>query len=211
MKQKIYCILSLSLAAAACGDETPSGVDGGVVGSPDGSVGNNPPAAPVLGALIDRMGRPGVNTAVTDPFSAAAPSDMKKDEYNVTPAAEWAAKYSTSFAGNIAIYDGLDQNCGNQFAAGPAGAGRYNALAGVLADDRLYVNTAATMCSVYLGVEANATAIIPNMDCGGRTPAYDVIDVTYSVLAIGGVSGVTDGITNDSTFATTFPFFAAPN
>jgi hypothetical protein len=61
-------------------------------------------------------------------------------------------------------------------------------------------------------VEANATTIIPNTDCGGRTPLEDVIDETYSLLAIGATSGVSDGVALDSTVTTdTFPFLAAAN
>ena len=47
--------------------------------------------------------------------------------------------------------------CGNQVLAGPAPvAGRYKALADILADDQLYVNTASGTCNQYLAVEANA-------------------------------------------------------
>ena len=46
---------------------------------------------------------------------------------------QWAGLFKTMIAGNLAILDGLDQNCGNQLlAAGPpAAVGRYDALAGV--------------------------------------------------------------------------------
>ena len=64
-------------------------------------------------------------------------------------------------------------------------------------------------CGQYLGVEANAVGI-PNADCGGRTPEYDVIDTTYSVLAAGVLSGVSDGIVADGKVTTTFPFLAPP-
>jgi hypothetical protein len=85
----------------------------------------------------------------------------------------------------------------------------------VLADDRLYLNTkvgdsGALTCGQYLAVEANATGIVPNQDCGGRTLAYDVIDTTYSALAAGVLSGVTDGVASDGKPTTTFPFLAAP-
>lgn len=199
---KIGLTAAISISSLACGSDDKS----------------NPPvtmtpAPPALGAMIDRMGRPGVNTAVTDPFDAdAAAEDTMKDHYNVAAQDSWSTTYKAQFAGNLAVYDGLDQSCGNQFAAGAmAMAGRYDALAGVLADDQLYLNTGSTSCATYLGVEANATNIIPNTDCGGRKLDYDVIDVTYSVLAIGMVSGVTDGIDNDSTFSANFPFMGAPN
>ena len=69
-------------------------------------------------------------------------------------------------------------------------------------------------CAVYLGVEANATGIIPNADCGGRTLSEDVIDESYSVLAVGATSGVTDGVAADdklSVETTTFPYLAPPS
>ena len=112
----------------------------------------------------------------------------------------------------MAILDALDAIAGNQFAAGEDGS-RYNALSGVLTDDRLYVNTDSAACNVYLGVEANATEIIENTDCGGRTPLYDTVDVSYSVLANGSLGDVGDGISADlqATHSNTvFPFLAAP-
>jgi hypothetical protein len=171
------------------------------------------PAAPALGAVIDRMGRPGVNTALTDPFNTdKTKQDANKDAYNTAEASTWVTTYKPVFAKSIAIYDGLDGTCGNQFAAGMmAAAGRYDALAGVLADDQLYVNTGSGTCTTYLGVEANATGIIPNTDCGGRMLQYDVIKITYSLLAVGKVSGVTDGVTAHSDYSATFPFLAAPH
>ena len=111
-------------------------------------------------------------------------------------------------AGNLAILDSLDTVCGNQLLAGPtATAGRYGTLAGVLADDRIYVNTSSGTCAQYLAVEANAVGI-PNGDCGGRTFAYDTIDTTYSVLAAGALGGVGDGIPRDAdaNHSAEFPF-----
>src|SRR5687767_2639408 len=115
-------LMLLSLAGAACssGDEKPAG----------------PPAAPAVGALIDRMGRPAVNTALTDPFNTtnAAVEDMNKDGYNVAAQSTWADAYKAPFGVSLAIYDSLDRNCGNQVAAGMmAAAGRYDTLAGLLA------------------------------------------------------------------------------
>lgn len=89
--------------------------------------------------------------------------------------------------------------------------GRYATLAGALGDDRLWLNTAATTCGAYLAVEANATGVLPNMDCGGRTLAYDVIDVSYSVLATGMLSGVTDGVAKPNDVdGEIFPYLAPP-
>jgi hypothetical protein len=98
---------------------------------------------------------------------------------------------------------------------------RYATLASVLADDRLWINADATQCTVYLGVEANATKLGPNHDCGGRKPSYEVIKLTYSLAAAGTLPasaelaaqyGVSDGTTQvlEKTTVATFPFLAAP-
>jgi hypothetical protein len=204
--------LSLVLLGCACGSSS-NATDAGGNGTDGGTT--MPPAAPTVGAAIDRMGRAGVNTALTDPFDTnAANEDMMKDMYNHTAKESWSM-WKTNFAKSLAIFDALDKMCGNQFAAGSmAVAGRYDALANVLVDDQLYVDTSHSTCTTYLAVEANATNIIPNADCGGRTPLYNTIDVTYSVLAIGMLSGVSNGITSDAeggANATTFPFLGAPN
>ncbi|MEA2752396.1 MAG: hypothetical protein QOI41_6539, partial [Myxococcales bacterium] len=55
-------------------------------------------------------------------------------------------------------------------------------------------------------------------DCGGRTLAYDVIDITYSIVSTGapGIPGamgtISDGVDKDpvKTAATDFPYLAAP-
>ncbi len=195
---------------------------GGTTGGPDaGDGGPPPPPPPVLGAQIDRLGRPGVNTALTDPFDLEGPTTTEnaaKDAYNAaSDPTKWAASFQSEIEQNLAIINGLDANCENQFAESPTktdgGTSRYDALGGVLVDDELYVNTAATACGQYLAVEANATGIVPNADCGGRTLSYDVIDTTYSVLAIGKLAGVSDGVSEDDHAdkqTATFPFLAPP-
>jgi hypothetical protein len=221
-------------AGAATGGTAGTGTGGTAGGGTGGAAGGNPdggtPAPPMLGQQIDRLGRPGVNTALTDPFDIVAgkSKDQVKDDYNAEAnPAMWSPKFKGYIVTNLAILDALDsrgggspfEGCGNQLAAGPAtdggGATRYDALAGVLADDRLYLNTqvsdAGTLtCGQYLAVEANATNIVPNNDCGGRTLKYDVIDTTYSVLAAGALMGVSDGVGPDGKPTATFPFLAAP-
>lgn len=174
------------------------------------------PAPPALGAQIDRMGRAGVNTAVTDPFNLNSTSKgANQDGYNAAAVpAQWGSQYASRFAGNLAILDSLDTVCGNQLLAGPAPvAGRYNTLSSVLADDQIYINSSSGTCNVYLAVEANAIGITNN-DCGGRTPLVDTIDRTYSVLATGMLAGVTDGVPSDADgthSSTGFPFLLPPN
>src|SRR5688500_11635874 len=116
MNTKIIFSLSLilSLGAVACGDGTSDGADGG---TPDGGVAG-PPAAPALGAQIDRIGRPAVNTALTGPCSTTAKpmQDANKDAYNAAAQASWGTPYTAPFATSLAIFDSLDRNCGNQVA-----------------------------------------------------------------------------------------------
>lgn len=173
-------------------------------------------APPPLGPQIDRMGRAGVNTALTAPFDLnSSTKGATQDAYNAASnPAQWGSQFGARIAANLAIIDSLDGVCGNQLLAGPAPTpGRYATLASVLADDQIYVNTGSGTCDVYLAVEANAVGIA-NSDCGGRTPIVDVIDRTYSVLAIGALAGVSDNVSRDAdaTHSTrTFPFLAQPN
>ncbi len=185
-----------------------------------GSDDSNPPPPRVGAVQIDRMGRAGVNTALTNPFfreSVASEESRHEsilDDYNAAnDPSQWVARFSSLIAPNLAILDGLDGVCGNQVLAGPAPvAGRYKALADILADDQLYVNTASGTCEQYLAVEAKALGIT-NTDCGGRTPLENTIDVTYSVVAVGALSGVTNGVTSDAdgtASLTVFPFLDRP-
>ena len=193
--QVLACALAFG-AMASCGDDDNK---------------NGDPSPPQLGEQIERMGRAAINTALSKPFTASDVRGAAEDVYNAaSDPSQWASMFSAEFASNLAIFDGLDRNCGNQLLAGTSAApGRYDALAGVLADDQLYVNTDSGTCQTYLAVEANALGIT-NDDCGGRTPLYDTIDVSYSVLAAGTLSGVGDGILDDAdsdASITTLPFY----
>jgi hypothetical protein len=184
----------------------------------------NPPMPSVTGALIDRMGRPGVNTALTNPFDLYQPmgatmpesSDTTKDRYNKDGMiAGWTAAWSPAILLHLGILDSLDKNCGNQFAAAPGAVSptRYATLGAILANDALTVNLSRTTCNQYLGAEiafATAGAVAAN-DCGGRTLSMDVIDVTYSALVTSMPTGVTDGNIGQNTMPmAAFPFLAAP-
>jgi hypothetical protein len=216
MKPRLFTIVVVvgALAAfAGCG------------GGDNNGASTTAPPPPALGVnQIDRMGRAGVNTALTNPFFRASVAneetmhEMVQDEYNAAEnPAQWEGMFASEIAASLAVLDGLDRNCGNQLLAKqdaeqPA-PGRYDALAAVLADDQLYVNTASGSCAQYLAVEANAVGIANN-DCGGRTPVEDTIDTTYSLLAVGTLTGVTDGVPRDAdgtASLTAFPFLARPN
>ncbi len=223
---KTLCALSLA-AAAACSSSNDNGTSGTTgAGTTGGTTpGGGIPPVPALGSHeIDRMGRGAVNTALTAPINVFYLGDggtiaepAAKDYYNQSSdPTMWLGQFQGDFAAWLAVYDGLDANCGNQLLAGnPDGGnlGVYGTLAAVLTDDQIYVDTAVTNCTKYLGVELEAIKVLPaGSDCGGRTLSEDIIDETYSALAIGMVSGVTDGVSAkaNSTATTTFPFVGAP-
>jgi hypothetical protein len=171
------------------------------------------PAPPTLGDQIDRMGRPAINTALNSSFSETG-KGAAKDAYNGDKdKAGWSAKYLAEFEKNLAIIDAIDGNCGNQLFADKTKTdkSRYATLAGVLADDRLWVNTKGATCGAYLGVEANATKFLVNTDCGGRKPEYEVMKLSYGALAAGvyDATAVTDGTTAAAkSKVATFPYLA---
>jgi hypothetical protein len=141
---------------------------------------------------IDRMGRPGINTALIDLLASTG----KKDAYNqAANPATWAADFQGEIQANLAALDTLDGTTGNTLLP-PA------ALAPVLVDDRLLVDTSAPSCDAYLAVELGVTG-----QCGGRTLARDVIDDTLGAIVGPGVS---DNVGNDSSFLADFPFIGAP-
>src|SRR5690349_4996812 len=88
-----------------------------------------PPPAPQLGDQIERMGRPTINVAVTNPFNVPAPGtfpnheldrDQTRNKYNTDGnVAMWIPNWKDKLAFTLAIYDGADSVCGNQaFACG---------------------------------------------------------------------------------------------
>ncbi len=216
MTKMLICVACVGMAFSCSDNNNNTTPD--APGTPDAKLPTpdappSTPAKPTLGAQIDRMGRPAVNTALDKTFTPDPMRDPAEDAYNAdTAKASWQTTYTPIFAAQLAILDSIDRNCGNQLLAGAtATAGRYDGLAGALADDQLYVNSASSTCGQYLAVEANATNVVPNDDCGGRKPEYDVIETTYSVLVAGALSGIDDTITNDSTFKASFPYLGDAN
>jgi hypothetical protein len=215
------------------------------------------PAAPTLGAQIDRMGRAAVNTALIRGFDPAG--DATKQAYNEMPTkTEWFAPANVGeIMKNLAFIDVLDSGicgnarcetgetnvtcsadcgattvpsgngCGNQalyngqaMGGGTPMATSYQALATVLADDELYLDTSKMTCALYLAVEFSVVTQSPNSTCGGRAPQYDVIDFSYSMLAMG-IAGfvlpaftpkVPDGVSAHADVSPTdFPFLGTPH
>jgi hypothetical protein len=173
------------------------------------------PPRPATGAPIDRAGRPLTGNALIGLLAPDEVGDRRKEQYNRAAPADWPS-FAPDFEHALALYDGFDGTCGNQWLARPgaAAAGRYRRLALLLADDRLWIDSRAAACRRLFSVEQRALASPPQPadDCGGRTPNEDVVDVFRSLLVLGGRSGIDDGIAHDDRehSATEFPFLAAP-
>jgi hypothetical protein len=206
----LTCLSKLCVNAGT--DSGTPGSDGG--GNPDSGTRDAGPPPPTLGTAIDRAGRPGINLLLTDPFDQSATTKGQQlDSYNQTAITGWSP-FTPWIQSSLGIYDGFDGFCGNQLgAAAPVTATRYQVLAQLLDDDRLYLDTSKTTCVQYFGVELNQFGAA-NADCGGLTPLENAMDTTYSLLITGQLSAISNGITSDAhhTASTTaFPYLAAPN
>jgi len=169
------------------------------------------------GKQVDHMARPFVaNTLLgTAPFSTDDPSGLLRQKFNEAPP-ETSERFIVDLQKSLAFQDSLDGRCGNQFLAQPKESpSRYRALAKVFADDRLWVNSASSVCTQFFAVElADLTGQkTASNDCGGRAPTYDTSNVWRSLLIAGATTGVTDGLRKDEhpPSATVFPFLAPPD
>jgi hypothetical protein len=152
------------------------------------------------------MGRALTGNALIGTFDDEETSNARKQQYNRAPEEAWPM-FVPDLAETLAVYDGFDGVCGNQWLADPKqGLGRYTKLALLLADDRLWINSRAHRCEHSFGVELRHT------DCGGRPPSYDAVDVFRSLLVNGSGSGVKDGVSRDDRQHSDrdFPFLAPP-
>jgi hypothetical protein len=158
------------------------------------------------------MGRALTGNMLLGTFDSANASNDLKTRYNGAERARWKS-FSADLARNLAIYDGFDGHCGNQWLAvrNSPPATRYHALAQLLADDRLWVNSASRTCRQYLAVEFDHVGDT-NSDCGGRTPSQDAVDVFRSLLSRGEITGLSDGVHGDdgNHSDTEFPFLGPP-
>jgi hypothetical protein len=164
---------------------------------------------------VDRMGRPLTGNGLLAHLGSDEEADAYKLKYNeATP--ETADVFVPVIAQSLALYDGYDGHCGNQLMIDRAAAPkqRYTPLAKLLADDRLWVNSASSTCTQLFGVEL---AALPGgerwrNECGGRTLHYDAVNVYRSLLAAGTNDAVTDGVRADEQAHSdaVFPFLAAP-
>lgn len=157
---------------------------------------------------IDRMGRPLTGNALLGLFAAADVSNALKEGYNRAAPAT-SQQFIPEIEKALAHYDSFDGQCGNQFLADRSvqSPSRYRALATLLVDDRLWVDTESTLCGELFSLERGDA-----MFCGGRTPADDAVDVYRSLLVTGRVDGVDDGVDRDDRqhSISEFPFLAAP-
>lgn len=155
------------------------------------------PDPPVLGAQIDRHGRPAINPAVNRTFTDDATRNAALDQWNANDdPSTWPANHAVFVRSTLAWLDAFDGTCGNQLGFGAEGQSDYAAFAGVLTNDWLTVRSDAATCLNYMSVELSVFGA-PTVDCGGRRPTDDVVEATYSVVAAGatgGATGLDDGI-----------------
>lgn len=149
---------------------------------------------------LDRMGRPLTENSLLATLGPQLRADELKERFNATTPAS-SGEFVPEIEKGLALYDSFDGRCGNQLLADRAAAptARYRKLAQLLADDRLWVNAASSVCKQFFAVElahAAGQRALAN-DCGGRTINQDAIDVYRSLLVNGTMTGVDDGVDSD--------------
>ncbi|KRB04254.1 DUF4331 domain-containing protein [Lysobacter sp. Root690] len=162
---------------------------------------------------IDRAGRTLTGNALLGTLDSEEVSDALKERYNAaTPAT--GTPFVAEIEKSLGLYDGFDGRCGNQWLARRASQSStpYRALAELLADDRLWINSAAKVCAQPFAVEL--ARFDPRKawrrDCGGRTPNVGAINVYRSLLVDGSTERVDDGVERDDKIhsISQFPFLA---
>jgi hypothetical protein len=174
------------------------------------------PGIPTLGEPIERTARPLIkNALVGGPLAPDNESDQRKEAYNRVDRNDWP-RFSVDIQKTLGFYDGFDGKCGNQWLADTKAkpSKRYEHLAKVLADDRIWVNGRSRSCTQFLAVELTefkTPGALAN-DCGGRTPNYDASNIFRSLLVNGTLTGGIDGLDHDDKVHSIrdFPFLAAP-
>lgn len=142
--------------------------------------------------LIDRMGKPALNTVFIDPFKVDANT---KDDYNQTAPSADVATWSGQFETVLEFF-------GNSTPTA-------DAITGLLLPDVLNIDTANLGKSTGTSFTGDKAGHILN----GRTLAEDVIDLELFVVT-GGLDGhailSTDHVdANDVAFSGAFPYLAA--
>lgn len=163
-----------------------------------------------VGERMDRIGRTLTGNALLGPLDPEDVINQRKEQYNRAAQKDWSS-FVPDIQRTLGLYDAFDGVCGNQWlAAAKVAPDRYRALARVLADDRLWVDSRHRECKRYMAVETGENT--RSSDCGGRTPDSDAIEVYRSLLVNGTESGVDDGVPHDDkpTSTVDFPFLAEP-
>lgn len=205
--------LALAFACGACGDNWKVSPDGG--GGDAGPDGGTPPPPPALGEMLDRVGRPLtaellIGTTLPDAERRAAIAAYRRAAPDTWPS------FAAEILKNLYLFDGLDSVA----AAGDRCRSNSTlaALAELLADDRLFLDTNISLCADgsctdYFEVERKALRGSPDhSSCGGLAGTFDAVDVTYTALVkdadpASGVAPVTDGVGRHADVSTTsFPF-----
>lgn len=164
---------------------------------------------------LDRLGRPLSKNALLGLTDAAGTNAGLKDWWNRLTPPE-SGRFVRDMEKSLAFYDGLDGVCGNQVLIDKKTefGQRYQRLAALLTDDRLWVNVASHICTQFFAVELANLAGRKDLrgDCGGRTPLYDASNVWRSLLVQGTTVGIDDGLHRDEHLpsSTEFPFLAPP-
>src|SRR5262245_36113401 len=148
-----------ALALAGCGSGSPVNPPMHDADIPDGPAAPQPP---VLGAQLDRAGRPGIATLLLDALGPAGTAHTAiVDNYNhATDPAMWeSTTLSTNvsilneFEKNLALFDAFDGTCGNAMRySGPPKATSYEVASRMLADDEIHVDTSGASCGIYLAL-----------------------------------------------------------
>lgn len=181
-------------------------VDGPDIDAPDVLDAAIIPPPPVLGAQLDRAGRPLIGSVLIGALSDEPNRTTVREAYGrAGDPATWRTtllRTNTTIEDelefDLARFDAIDKGfvagnntlmgCQNGFRYSlPVRPESYQNAAALFADDQLYIDTAKASCGVYLSLEIELAsgATQPHTACGGRTPSHDVVDVTYSVIAAG--------------------------
>jgi hypothetical protein len=171
----------------------------------------------IAGKPIDREGLPfAKNTLLgSAPFASDDASNVRRETFNAALPST-SAQFIPDFQKSLAFQDSLDGQCGNQVLSAPVETpARYLPLAKLFAEDRLWVNSASSVCTQFFAVELSNLIGDKSLstDCGGRAPTYDAPNVWRSLLISGRSTGITDGLHQDEhpPSATVFPFLAPPD
>jgi len=163
---------------------------------------------------IDRVGRPLLSLVFIDALATAAGLDHAQmlDAYNAGSPDD-ASDFVEPIAGTLSLLDAADGHCGNQLGAlDQPDASRYQHLATLLADDRLYLSASDDACNGFFGLEASELGGATEA-CGGRTPNDPAVRILYSA-AVGtepdAAAAVDDGLAPaEHTLSDSPPFLSA--